>query len=61
MTKNHLLQLDNNAGNDNNVATAQDDAAAPANPDDRLSKSDYKYLKRKLEIEILRQKKVSLK
>ena len=32
-----------------------------ADPDDLLSKSDYKYLKRKLEIKILRKKDVSLK
>ena len=37
------------------------DNATPAGPDDRLSKSEFKYLKRKLEIQILRKKDVSLK
>ena len=44
------------------TANAQaNDNAVPVDPDDRLSKSDYKYLKRKLEIKILRKKDVSLK
>ena len=60
-----LLMQPQMLGNGNNEATAQDDGtgttnATPFNPDDRLSKSDYKYLKRKLEIKILRKKNANL-
>ena len=51
----------NNAEHAGEANAQANDNATPADPDDRLSKSDYKYLKRKLEIQILRKKDVSFK